>query len=62
MLTKTVESANTKDHKEYQTIPLEKKLELSGTENIANRIRKQLINNNTISKNSGMPSNYIKRI
>lgn len=63
VLTKAVESANNKDHKEYQTIPLKKKLELNGTENIVNRIGKQLINNNTISnKNADTPSNYIKRI
>ena len=63
VLTKAVESANNKDNKEYQTIPLKKKLELNGTENIVNRIGKQLINNNTISnKNADTPSNYIKRI
>ncbi|KJW02996.1 hypothetical protein REIP_1016 [Rickettsia endosymbiont of Ixodes pacificus] len=63
MLTKAVENANTNDHKKYKTIQLQKKLELSGTENIVNRIGKQLINNNTISnKNTGTPNNYIKRI
>ncbi|HJD57890.1 MAG TPA: hypothetical protein LFV92_01420 [Rickettsia endosymbiont of Ceroptres masudai] len=63
MLTKAVENTNTNDHKEYKTIQLKKKLELSGTENIVNRIGKQLINNNTISnKNTDTPNNYIKRI
>ncbi|WP_242402796.1 hypothetical protein [Rickettsia monacensis] len=63
VLTKAVENANTNDHKKYKTIQLQKKLELSGTENIVNRIGKQLINNNTISnKNTGTPNNYIKRI
>ncbi|KIJ88984.1 hypothetical protein [Rickettsia asembonensis] len=63
LLTKAVENTNTNDHKEYKTIQLKKKLELSGTENIVNRIGKQLINNNTISnKNTDTPNNYIKRI
>ncbi|WP_040257892.1 hypothetical protein [Rickettsia hoogstraalii] len=63
MLTKAVENTNTNDHKEYKTIQLKKKLELSGTENIVNRIGKQLINNNTIAnKNTDTPNNYIKRI
>ncbi|QQV75453.1 hypothetical protein H6P87_01010 [Rickettsia tillamookensis] len=63
VLTKAVENTNTNDHKEYKTIQLKKKLDLSGTENIVNRIGKQLINNNTISnKNTDTPNNYIKRI